>query len=509
MSRWLVDALTLLLLGVLLAPTGAVAQSGQGADLSIDLPRSLLARDGTARSIDIRVMTGRPAHVRLRVVDFDGAVVRDLFDGAMGPGVLRRRWGGRDSSGQRVAEGPYRIEATATPSSGDTDGAVTRAAAWVTVAGRGAYPFDPGSITVLVDPGHGGSFDGAVAPDGTREADLNLDIALRLARMLEGAGLRVVLTRDTDREVNTPPTDRTSDGVIDVTDDLAARTDLANAVRADLFIAVHNNLAVDPTTGGPSTLYVDERPFGDRSARLARSIQRRMVSALARAVGGDWRPHDHGTLTYPYYVLRGYDPPRLLRPTQMPGVLSEGLFLSNPTELRLLRRASVRQAMAGAYYEAIADYLARRGSHVGYALVDAPDVVPAGAPIELEVEVRDQGTTTLRGWDLVVSAQRAGSASLGRGRPGDTLGDVPLPTLGRGDRRVVRLSVPAPTEAGAWVLLVDARDRKGARASRNGSAMLQVPVTVLPAPAAPAPAAPAPTATADELSPHGGPASSP
>ena len=65
-----------------------------------------------------------------------------------------------------------------------------------------------------------------------------------------------------------------------------------------------------------------------------------------------------GRSIYPYYVLRDYDPPRLLRPTQMPGVLSEGLFLSNPRELRLLKQPRVRQAMAVAYYHAIAEYLA-------------------------------------------------------------------------------------------------------------------------------------------------------
>ena len=102
----------------------------------------------------------------------------------------------------------------------------------MTVASRPVYPQAPGSITVAVDPGHGGSLHGAVADDGTREADLNLDIGLRLARMLEGAGVDVVLTRSTDTDVNTPAIDRTGDGIVDETDELAARPDLANAARA-------------------------------------------------------------------------------------------------------------------------------------------------------------------------------------------------------------------------------------------------------------------------------------
>jgi N-acetylmuramoyl-L-alanine amidase len=344
-------------------------------------------------------------------------------------------------------------------------------------AGQSGRP-DPGSITVVVDPGHGGTFSGAVGRDGTREADLNLDIGSRLARMLEGAGIDVVLTRDTDREVNSPPTDRTFDGVIDVTDDLAARADIANAVRADLFIAIHNNFAVDRTTGGPSTYYSDARPFRARSARLARIIQDHMVEALSAWADDDWRPYDHGSLVYPYYVLRGYDPPRLLRPSRMPGVLSEGLFLSNPRELRLLQRPRVRQAMARAYYEAILEYLAQRGSQIGYSVVSAPAVVTAGEPMELAIEVRDRGTTTLRGWRLVVGARRSPAVWFARPGAGESLGGRRIPVLEPGERRTIRLTVPAPTRPGRWVLVVDALDGAGRRASRAGSPVLEIPVTV-------------------------------
>jgi N-acetylmuramoyl-L-alanine amidase len=317
-----------------------------------------------------------------------------------------------------------------------------------------------------------------VAPDGTREADLNLDTGLRLARMLQGAGVTVVLTRDADEAADTPPLDRVPNGVVDVTDDLAARVDIANAVRADLFIAVHDNFAVDHSTGGPSTYYSEARTFSDRSALLARLIQASMVTGLASAAEGSWQPYDHGALTYPYYVLRDYDPPRLLRPSRMPGVLSEGLFLSNPRELRLLKDPRIRQAMATAYYEAIAGYLSRRGSQVGYSLVSAPTEVDPGATFDLELEVRDQGSTDLRGWRLLVGAQPAGSTDLGRGRPGATIGGRPLPALERGKRGTLRVRVTAPSVPGAWVLQVDAHDGNGARASRAGSPMLEIPVEV-------------------------------
>lgn len=473
-----VPALVLVLLACLVPCLPAAGQAPADPMVALRVTGSPLAHADPAAAIRIEATLSAGARVRLWVADFDGEVVRELYRGTRGPGALVRRWKGRDAAGRRVSPGAYRVMVTATT---DGEGTVREDAAdaWVTVASRPVYPAAPGSITVVVDPGHGGPFDGAVGPDGTREADLNLDIGLRLARMLEGAGVGVVLTRDADRQVDAPPIDRIPDGAIDVTDDLAARVDLANAVRGDLFIAVHNNFAVDTGTGGPSTYYSDARTFSSRSRRLARTIQRHMAEALGTFADERWRPYDHGALTYPYYVLRDHDPPRLRRPSQMPGVLSEGLFLSNPRELRLLRRPQVRQAMASAYYEAVAEYLGERGSHVGYSLVAAPPEVVAGAPMTLEVEVRNQGTTPMRGWRLAVGAQPAGSEALERARPGRALGDARIPSLRPGQRRIVRLELAAPGEPGAWVLMVDALGATGARASRAGSPMLQVPVAVV------------------------------
>lgn len=456
----------------------AAATPTVGPTVSLEVSGGPLLTSARARAVTIRVTLQARARLRLRVLDFDGDLVRVLIDGERRAGTHERRWRGRDASGDRIGVGAYRIEATAMSVGEDAGAGPVSAEAWVTVAGRSIYPADPGVITVVVDPGHGGPFDGAVAPDGTREADLNLDIGRRLARMLEGAGVNALLTRDSDRQVDVPAVDRTFDGVIEVTDDLAARADLANAVRADLFIAVHNNFAVDPTTGGPSTYFSDERTFRDRSARLARLIQSRMVRAFERVAVDGWRPYDHGVLSYPYYVLRDHDPPRLLRPTRMPAVLSEGLFLSHPRELRLLKQARVRQAMANAYYEAIATFLDRRGSHVGYELVAAPTEVAAGRPVELEVEVRNQGTTRLRDWRLEVGAQPAGSEALARSQPGASLGGRRIPALGMGEGRRIRVTVTAPAEPGAWVLMVDALDPVGKRASRSGSPVLEVPVVV-------------------------------
>jgi N-acetylmuramoyl-L-alanine amidase len=446
---------------------------------------------GTGDRIDIAVTLRDRAGMRLRVVDFDGRTVRELSSGERKPGTHRASWHGRDAAGDRVVNGPYRIVAAATSA---LDDSTERAEAWVTIADRAVYPRQPGFITVAVDPGHGGALSGAVGADGTREADINLDIGLRLARMLEGAGVNVALTRSTDAFVNDPPQERTGDGIIDDDDELAARPDVANRARADLFISIHNNMAVNEAVGGPSTYYFDERPFGGRSERLARVVQDEMVAALA-GISADYQPYDHGVLIYPYYVLRDYDPPRLLRPTQMPGVLSEGMFLSNARELRYLKRPSVRARMAVAYYDAVATYLARRSTHVGYGLVAEPaGPIAAGETVTYRVEVRNHGNETLRDWRLGVRAHPAPEHYIGRLRGGTPVGDASLPRLEPGEAVTVDLAVAAPETGGAWVLVFDARTRGGDRAAEMGSPMLQVPLTTIGAPAA------APTSVAPVVS---------
>ena len=469
--------------GVALAqrePTDAAADADDRLRLQVRSPLLKVDEDGVPGTARVRATLSEPADLRIRITDADGRLVRELLDGPRAAGGFERRWNGRDDGGQPVPRGPYLAVATAVI--GDERVRVERPLA--VVSGR-VYPRAPELITIVVDPGHGGPRPGAQGADGTREADLNLDISRRLALMLEAAGTEVVLTRTTDAPVNEPPIDRSRDGIADDTDELAARNDIANVARADLFISVHNNSAVNTAVGGPSTFWSDERTFRDRSARLARIVQREIHDALSEYAAGGWEPYDHGALTYPYFVLRDVDPPRLRRPTQMPGVLSEGMFLTNPRELRLLKRPLVRQRMAVAYYDAIAAYLDGRGSHVGYELVSGPTELTAGERAVFEVEVRNSGTTPIRGWTLPVGAIREPEFYEGRGRPGETVGRARIPRLAPGRTATVRVRITAPEREGTWNLLFDARARDGTRMSRRGAPMLQVPVTVVAPPPSP------------------------
>ncbi len=488
--RRLLPSLVLTFAAVLaLLPAGALAQETSAPLVGLEVRGSPLVAGERGR-LEALVTLTEPAALRLRAVDYEGRIVRELYEGPREAGGLTESWSGRGADGERVSPGPYRLIATATAAS---DGRTERADAWVTVAERAVFPEAPGFITVAIDPGHGGDYDGAVGPDGTREADLNLDIGLRLARMLEGAGIKVVITRTADANVNEPPEERTGDGLIDRDDELAARPDMANIARADLFLSIHNNTAVNRSVGGPSTFFYDERSFGGRNARLARIVQDEMMAALSGSVDGNWEPYDHGALVYPYYVLRGFDPPRLRRPTQMPGVLSEGLFLSNPVELALLQDPAVRAAMAVGYYDAVSQYLARRGDHIGYAFIEGPaEPVVAGEPVRYRVEVRNQGTGSIRDWRLKVNAIAAPDRYVSRILDAVTVGELQLPRLEVGERRILDVDVTAPGP-GEWTLLFDARDRDGTRAAEMGSPALQVRLSVTePQPVPSASASPLP-----------------
>jgi N-acetylmuramoyl-L-alanine amidase len=216
--------------------SGSESGSESGLPLTLSVRGSPLLSDVAGNQIRATVKLDRPVDdLQLWVAGYGGNRIRSWDIGRRGAGTLTRSWNGRDRRGEPVANGPYRIVAIA------RDGDVThRAASWVTVADRKVYPRRPGAITVVVDPGHGGSRDGAVGKDGTREADINLDIGLRLSRMLEGAGIDVVTTRTTDTDVNEPGTDLTSDGAANYDDELAARPDIAKLIQ-------HESL-----TGGPN-----------------------------------------------------------------------------------------------------------------------------------------------------------------------------------------------------------------------------------------------------------------
>ena len=178
--------------------------------------------------------------------------------------------------------------------------------------------------SVFIDAGHGGHDPGTIGLRGTREKDVNLDIALRLAKLLNEQGVKTVLCRDQDFFV-----------------ELADRESQGAGSGADVFISLHTNSSSDQSVAGIETFHNGVK---SASNRLAETIQ----TVLAQNLGVP----DRGVKTANFAVLRG---------NPLPAVLVEVGFLSNPDNESLLRQAFYRDRIASILVEALAAY-SRGGS---------------------------------------------------------------------------------------------------------------------------------------------------
>jgi N-acetylmuramoyl-L-alanine amidase len=185
---------------------------------------------------------------------------------------------------------------------------------------------------VLLDPGHGGRFRGAVGPGGLTEADVNLGVALHLRGLLEWAGARVSMTRTADTDLSTAA-DSTLAG------DLERRVALAEALRPDAFVSLHHNsnAALDRALNETQTYY----RLGDDGASLdlARAVHRQLALQLgirpARLLPGNFR---------------------VLRQDAAPTVLGEPAMLSHPVMEERLRRPEAQRREAEAYFLGLLEY---------------------------------------------------------------------------------------------------------------------------------------------------------
>lgn len=176
---------------------------------------------------------------------------------------------------------------------------------------------------VVLDPGHGGSANGA-AYGGVAEKDLNLAIASQAARLLEEAGLTVVMTRSDDRDIP-----------------LYRRSGLANNLGADLFVSVHCNASLtNPEARGVYTAAADRQSEGWVLAEVLR--QTMMDAAGAEDMGTEPRPNL-----------------AVLRTAQVPAALVECGYMSTPAELALLAAPDYQLQLAHGIAEGVVTYLAQ------------------------------------------------------------------------------------------------------------------------------------------------------
>ncbi|HWQ89563.1 MAG TPA: N-acetylmuramoyl-L-alanine amidase [Desulfitobacteriaceae bacterium] len=184
--------------------------------------------------------------------------------------------------------------------------------------------------TIVVDPGHGGKDPGAIGPANTYEKRNNLAIALALNEILKQAGAEVILTRSTDASPA---------AVYSEANDLQARVALTNKYEADLFISIHNDAALNPLTQGTTEYVSDSNPKPAESLQLANKIQSELPSAL--------QTNDMGVRKANFYVIKN---------ANMPAVLVEAAYISNPYEEARLQNPVFRKNVAAAIYHGIYKY---------------------------------------------------------------------------------------------------------------------------------------------------------
>ncbi len=183
-------------------------------------------------------------------------------------------------------------------------------------------------VRVLVDPGHPPG--GAIGPTGLTEAEANLAVSLKLADMLRDRGADVRMTRTTGSGL-------VSDS--QVATELWARVDLAVAEDADLLVSVHNNAFADGVNPflnyGTETYY-----YHTFSAPFAEALQRHLVQVTGLPnLGAKQRSL------------------ALVRPSWMPSVLTESLFMMFPQQEAALRDSAFQEKLARAHLEGITAFL--------------------------------------------------------------------------------------------------------------------------------------------------------
>lgn len=180
--------------------------------------------------------------------------------------------------------------------------------------------------TVAIDAGHGGHDPGAIGASGTPEKVYNLDIAQRLATLLESVGVEVSMTRRTDVYIG-----------------LDDRVAAAVRAGADVFISVHNNASPSRQAVGTEVFY---SPNGPASQRLAELLYESLLDKLDRPARGVRMRRDL----------------RVLRLAPMPAALVEVAFVDNAEDEARLRDPSFRQQAAEAMFAAIVSFLSQVGN---------------------------------------------------------------------------------------------------------------------------------------------------
>jgi N-acetylmuramoyl-L-alanine amidase len=236
---------------------------------------------------------------------------------------------------------------------------------------RPAAPVKPGVArlaTIVIDAGHGGEDPGAIGRRGSREKDITLTIAKRLKALVDAEpNMRALLTRDGDYFLP-----------------LHARVEKARKVRADLFVSIHADAFTRPNVRGSSVFALsDKRATSELARALAKKenesdliggvalkskddhVRRtimdlsqsatidyslRLGSSVLKQLGGVNELHKPRVEQASFAVLTAHD---------VPSILVETAFISNPQEEKRLNSEAYQDKLARAILEGIREYVAR------------------------------------------------------------------------------------------------------------------------------------------------------
>lgn len=164
----------------------------------------------------------------------------------------------------------------------------------------------PSDRLIVIDPGHGGTAPGATSITGVREKDLNIHISRKVESALKDKGYNVVMTRYNDETV----------GLYD-------RPGLANDLFADVFVSIHGNSTTSPSVSGIEVLYSPATSSNNKTEDQY-PLARLVMDEILKATGGKER----GVIKRPDLVV--------IREANMPAILVEVGFMSNPEEEKLI-----------------------------------------------------------------------------------------------------------------------------------------------------------------------------
>jgi N-acetylmuramoyl-L-alanine amidase len=215
---------------------------------------------------------------------------------------------------------------------------------------------------IVIDAGHGGHDTGTIGPNGLLEKDVVLDVAKRLGRLLESRlGAEVVYTRQDDTFIP-----------------LETRTAIANRERADLFISIHANSSRDSDARGVETYYLNftsspealevaarENAVSEKSIHelqdLVKKIALKEKIEESREFAGDVQESLFGGLALENAGIRNRGikkaPFIVLIGANMPSILAEISFVSNPTDERKMETSEHRQRIAESLYRGVSKYV--------------------------------------------------------------------------------------------------------------------------------------------------------